>query len=161
MIDSDGYRFNIGIIIINDQGKLLWARRAGQNSWQFPQGGLHQDESPEQALYRELEEEIGLESTDVEILGVTKDWLHYKLPERFIRYGSEPLCIGQKQKWYLLRLKSSDDRVILNKTGKPEFDSWRWVSYWYPRHKIIGFKRDVYRAVLKEFASIVFPAKNN
>ena len=92
MIDVDGYRPNVGIIVANDAGQLLWAKRIGQQAWQFPQGGIGPGETPEQAMYRELHEELGLLPEHVECLGVTRDWLRYKLPARFIRRRSYPLC---------------------------------------------------------------------
>jgi putative (di)nucleoside polyphosphate hydrolase len=111
----------------------------------------------EQALYRELDEEVGLAADDVKILHQTNDWLHYRLPENFIRYHKDPLCIGQKQKWFLLSLESEDSKVELEKSGQPEFDDWRWVSYWYPINQVIEFKRDVYRKALNE---LVTPLNN-
>jgi len=131
-------------------GRLLWAKRIGQGAWQFPQGGIKVSESPEEALFRELDEEVGLTAVDVKILHQTDDWLHYRLPENYIRHNTNPLCIGQKQKWFLLSLESDDDKVALTKTEKPEFDDWRWVSYWYPVNQVIEFKRDVYRKALQE-----------
>jgi putative (di)nucleoside polyphosphate hydrolase len=140
-------------MLANDQGQLLWARRVGgHDAWQFPQGGIGPGESPEQALYRELHEEVGLTRDAVEVLGSTKGWLRYRLPRRFIREGQQPLCIGQKQKWFLLRLLESDAAVQLDLNDKPEFDHWRWVSYWYPLNQVISFKREVYRRAMKELA---------
>lgn len=152
MIDPDGFRPNVGIILTNELGQVLWARRIGQDSWQFPQGGIHHNESPEQALYRELHEEVGLLPEDVEILACTRGWLRYRLPQRLIRNHSQPICVGQKQKWFLLRLKAEEQRVCMTKTAKPEFDGWRWVSYWYPLGQVVPFKRDVYRRAMKELA---------
>ncbi|MFT7492484.1 MAG: putative (di)nucleoside polyphosphate hydrolase, partial [Pseudohongiellaceae bacterium] len=111
VIDEDGYRPNVGIILCNKQGDVLWARRIGQDAWQFPQGGIKDGESPEDALYRELAEEVGLERQHVEVLGSTRGWLRYRLPRRMIRYNSKPVCIGQKQKWYLLQLMSDDEQI--------------------------------------------------
>ncbi|TBR43520.1 RNA pyrophosphohydrolase [Marinomonas agarivorans] len=153
MIDADGYRPNVGIILMNEHGQLLWARRVGQNAWQFPQGGIKADETSDQALYRELKEEIGLEPHQVEILGKTRGWLRYRLPKRMLRHNSAPLCIGQKQKWYLLALRCADVNVCVNGTDCPEFDGWRWVSYWYPLNQVVAFKKDVYRRALKELSS--------
>ena len=153
MIDSDGFRANVGIVLANDRGQVLWARRVGgRDAWQFPQGGIDADESPEQALYRELHEEVGLSPEAVEILGTTRGWLRYRLPKRFIRKGQNPVCIGQKQKWYLLRMLADDDDVKLDLNDKPEFDHWQWVSYWYPLNQVIAFKREVYRKAMKELA---------
>lgn len=152
MIDADGFRPNVGIIITNNHGDLLWARRiGGQDAWQFPQGGIQSNESPEQALYRELEEEVGLRKEHVSILGVTRGWLRYRLPARFVRQQS-PVCVGQKQKWFLLRLDVDDSLVDLTDHATPEFDQWRWSSYWYPVNNVVSFKRDVYRRALKELS---------
>ncbi|MBW8191763.1 RNA pyrophosphohydrolase [Neiella marina] len=151
MIDSDGYRSNVGIIISNQAGQVLWARRIGQHSWQFPQGGVNEGETPEQAMYRELYEEVGLSREHVTIISVSRSWLRYRLPKRLIREGSNPVCIGQKQRWFLLQLTSNDDAVNLEASGHPEFDEWRWVSYWYPVRQVVSFKREVYRRAMKEF----------
>lgn len=153
MIDKDGFRPNVGIVLANDRGQVLWARRVGgRDAWQFPQGGINRGESPEEALYRELEEEVGLGPDAVEVLGVTRGWLRYRLPRRFVRKGQKPLCIGQKQKWFLLRMLADDDAVRLDHNDKPEFDHWQWVSYWYPLGQVIAFKREVYRRAMKELA---------
>ena len=141
MIDDDGYRPNVGIVICNRQGQVMWARRFGQHSWQFPQGGINAGETAEQAMYRELFEEVGLS--------------RYKLPKRLVRWDTKPVCIGQKQKWFLLQLVSSDAEINMQTSSTPEFDGWRWVSYWYPVRQVVSFKRDVYRRVMKEFASVV------
>jgi len=158
VIDADGFRANVGIVICNKMGQVFWARRYGQHSWQFPQGGIDEGETAEQAMYRELHEEVGLTKKDVTILGVTRNWLRYKLPKRLIRQGSSPVCIGQKQKWFLLQLDCHEKDVNVLKTGHPEFDDWRWVSYWYPIRNVVSFKRDVYRKVMKEFAGVAMPA---
>ncbi|HHF5960602.1 TPA: RNA pyrophosphohydrolase [Haemophilus influenzae] len=156
MIDFDGYRTNVGIVICNRKGQVLWAKRCGQNSWQFPQGGINDNESAEQAMYRELHEEVGLQPKDVRLLYVSKHWLRYKLPKRLLRYDSKPMCIGQKQRWFLLQLVSDEKNINMQTTKSPEFDGWRWVSFWYPVRQVVSFKRDVYRKVMKEFASILF-----
>lgn len=156
VIDSDGFRPNVGIILANQFNEVLWARRLGQNSWQFPQGGIQLNETPEQALYRELEEEVGLRAQDVSILASTKGWLRYRLPKRMVRYHSQPLCIGQKQKWFLLRMLSEDSVVSVSDGSKPEFDGWRWVSYWYPLGQVVSFKREVYRRAMKDLSSDLF-----
>ena len=152
MIDSDGFRPNVGIILVNSLGQVLWARRCGQDAWQFPQGGIKSDESAEQAMYRELREEVGLKPTDVEIVGVTRGWLRYRLPKRMIRRHSHPICIGQKQKWFLLRMLSGDQAVKIDCCDQPEFDGWRWVSYWYPLGQVVSFKREVYRKAMRELS---------
>jgi putative (di)nucleoside polyphosphate hydrolase len=151
VIDEQGLRLNVGIILVNRENKLFWGRRIGQqNSWQFPQGGIDGSETTEEAMFRELNEELGLLAKHVEILGCTKDWLTYYLPKNFRRHNSEPLCIGQKQKWYLLRFLGDDSDFHLDATGSPEFNGWRWVDYWLPVKEVILFKREVYRSALKE-----------
>ncbi|MEN8802319.1 MAG: RNA pyrophosphohydrolase [Thiogranum sp.] len=157
MIDSDGYRPNVGIILTNSDGLLLWARRIRQDAWQFPQGGIRTKESPEQAMYRELGEEIGLLPQHVNVLGATRGWLRYRLPERFIRRHQKPVCVGQKQVWFMLRLVSQERYVRLDLSDKPEFDNWRWVHYWHPLEEVVSFKRTVYKKALNELAPLIFP----
>ncbi len=153
MVDADGFRPNVGIILTNGTGQVLWARRVGgHDAWQFPQGGINANESAEDALYRELFEEVGLEPAGVEVIASTRGWLRYRLPRRMRRHNSSPGFKGQKQKWFLLRMMAEDERVQMDRTDKPEFDHWRWVSYWYPLGQVVDFKRDVYRRALKELA---------
>jgi putative (di)nucleoside polyphosphate hydrolase len=152
MVDAEGFRPAVGIIVSNQQGQVLWARRIRQNAWQFPQGGIQENETEEEALYREMYEELGLESTDVEIIGSTRSWLYYWLPKHLLRHHIKPLCIGQKQKWFLLKLIGNENKVKLDLTHSPEFDRWRWVHYWYPLKQVIAFKRHVYRRALEELA---------
>ena len=157
MIDSDGFRPNVGIILSRDDGRVFWARRVGQDAWQFPQGGINKDETPEQAMIRELQEETGLLSKHVEIMGQSADWLRYRLPKRYIRKREKPLCIGQKQIWFLLRFIGEEADFKIDCSGNPEFDCWRWVDYWYPLDEVIYFKRSVYQKALRELSPILFP----
>ncbi len=159
VIDGDGYRLNVGIVICNNHGQVFWAKRYGQHSWQFPQGGIDEGETPEQAMYRELYEEVGLTKKDVKIIATSRHWLRYKLPKRLVRWDSKPVCIGQKQKWFLLRLDCEESKINMQRGKSPEFDGWRWVSYWYPVRQVVSFKRDVYRRAMKEFASMAMPFK--
>lgn len=155
IITRDGFRLNIGIVLINDNNQVFWAKRCGYDAWQFPQGGLIVNETVHEAMFRELKEEIGLESDDVDVLGVTRRWHYYRLPKAYIRRASKPLVIGQKQKWFLLRLKSAEDRIVLDGDEKPEFDHWEWVDYWYPVDEVIYFKRQVYQSALKDLEQFV------
>jgi putative (di)nucleoside polyphosphate hydrolase len=143
--------------LTNDNGRLLWARRIGQDAWQFPQGGMRSDETPAEAMYRELEEEVGLYPQHVELMGATRGWLRYRLPRKYLRRSSRPLCIGQKQVWFMLRLLCDDNEVCLDSSLKPEFDNWRWVDYWQPLREVVSFKRNVYRKALYELAPLLFP----
>ncbi|WP_111658370.1 RNA pyrophosphohydrolase [Isoalcanivorax indicus] len=159
IIDEQGFRLNVGIILVGAGGRVFWGRRVGnRDAWQFPQGGMMPGETPEQTLYRELEEEVGLTEADVELLGSTEGWLSYRLPRRFLRRRRDddsPLCIGQRQKWFLLRLTADEERIDLARSGTPEFQSWRWVNYWYPIRKVVHFKRGVYARALKELAPVM------
>ena len=155
MIDSEGFRANVGIILTNDQGQVFWARRIGMDAWQFPQGGIKKNESPKTAMYRELKEEIGLEPEHVELINSTDDWLRYWLPKRYIRQNKGPLCIGQKQIWYLLKLTADETYLDLSYTSEPEFDSWKWVDFWRPVEEVISFKRQVYQQALKQLQPFI------
>jgi putative (di)nucleoside polyphosphate hydrolase len=156
-IDAEGFRANVGIILANTDNKLLLGGRVGAKGWQFPQGGMLKGEEPVDAMFRELHEEVGLEADDVEVLGVTSDWLRYRLPDKFIRRHSQPLCIGQKQRWFMLRLVSGDERVRFDRSDKPEFDRIRWVHFWRPVNEVIYFKRRVYARALHELGPAVYP----
>lgn len=156
-IDSDGFRANVGIILCNDEGRLLLAGRIGSKGWQFPQGGLMVGETAEEAMYRELKEEVGLDEADVQVLGSTAEWLKYRLPDKYMRHGSIPLCVGQKQRWFILKLVSSEDHVQLDTSETPEFDRWRWVEFWRPVNEVIYFKRRVYAQVLYELGPHLYP----
>ena len=152
VIDAEGFGANVGIIVMNAEGKLLWARRFGSASaWQFPQGGISENETPLDAMYRELKEELGMSAKDVKLIAESKTWLRYRLPTRFQRHDDSQHCVGQKQKWFLLKLISDESCVKLDASDHPEFDTWRWVSYWFPLKQVIFFKRYVYRRVLQEF----------
>jgi putative (di)nucleoside polyphosphate hydrolase len=162
MLDRDGYRPNVGIVLANQRNEVFWGKRVHQHAWQFPQGGIKHGETPVQAMYRELEEEIGLRQAHVRVLGRTREWLRYDVPERWARQrdgagadaaeGAPPARVyrGQKQIWFLLRMTGRDCDVRLRASGHPEFDAWRWNDYWVPLENVIEFKREVYRQALIE-----------
>jgi putative (di)nucleoside polyphosphate hydrolase len=152
VIDPDGYRPNVGIVLMRDDGRVFWAKRISRDGWQFPQGGMNSDETPVEAMYRELGEETGLAESHVELLGATPGWLRYRLPRRCVRHGERPTCIGQKQVWFLLRLTGSDDNFRLDISDRPEFSEFRWVEFWYPLEHVVSFKRDVYLRALHHLA---------
>ncbi len=154
MIDPDGFRPNVGIVLVNDRAEVFWARRVGHDGWQFPQGGMRTDETPEEAMYRELREETGLAAEHVELLGATPGWMRYRLPKRLQRRHQRPLCVGQKQVWFLLHLRSSEAQLRLDASDAPEFDDYRWVDFWYPAHNVVNFKRSVYRQALTHLEPI-------
>ena len=156
-IDSQGFRANVGIVLMRDDRELFLGGRRDGRGWQFPQGGVRRNELPEDALFRELREEIGLERVDVELVASTGRWLRYRLPRQFVRRRSSPLCIGQKQRWFLLRFVGSEESLRFDSTTEPEFESWRWVEYWTPVREVIYFKRAVYARALDELARRAFP----
>jgi len=153
MIDREGYRPNVGIIITNDKNQVFWGKRVRQHAWQFPQGGIQHGESPEQAMYRELHEEVGLLPEHVRILGRTRDWMRYEVPQNWSKRESRGGYRGQKQIWYLLRLIGRDCNVCLRASSHPEFDAWCWNNYWLDISCVVEFKREVYTMALKELAS--------
>lgn len=152
MLDRDGYRPNVGIILLNTRNEVFWGKRVKEHSWQFPQGGIKRGESPEQAMYRELFEEVGLQPEHVRIVGRTRDWLRYEVPEQWVRREWRGHYRGQKQIWYLLRMLGRDADVDLRANARPEFDAWRWHDYWIPLEAVIEFKREVYRLALDELS---------
>ena len=152
MLDREGFRPNVGINLLNQKNQVFWGKRIRTHSWQFPQGGIDRGESPEQAMFRELHEEVGLRPEHVRILGRTRDWLRYDVPDAFIRRESRGHYKGQKQIWFLLRMIGRDTDVQLRATHHPEFDAWRWVPFWIQFDAVIGFKREVYQLALSELA---------
>ena len=157
MLDRVGYRPNVGIVLLNSRNEVFWGKRVGQHSWQFPQGGIQHGESPEQAMYRELHEEVGLLPEHVQIIGRTRDWLRYDVPEEYLRRQNSARVHraayrGQKQIWFLLRLVGLDSDIQLRASEHPEFDAWRWVPFWIQLDAVIGFKREVYQLALSELA---------
>jgi putative (di)nucleoside polyphosphate hydrolase len=156
MLDKDGYRPNVGVILLNHRNEVFWGKRVKQHSWQFPQGGIKHGESPEQAMFRELFEEVGLRPEHVKIIARTREWLRYDVPETWIRRDLRGNYRGQKQIWFLLRLVARDCDVSLRRSEKPEFDAWRWHTYWVPLDSVIEFKRGVYQQALSELSRFVF-----
>ena len=158
MLDDQGYRPNVAILLLNQHNKVFWAKRRGQTSWQFPQGGIDPGETAEECLVREIYEEIGLRSEHIQVLGKTQSWLYYDVPNEFIRAAERGIYRGQKQIWFLLRLLGGDEHISLNRHEKPEFDDWCWCDYWFPVDQVIEFKRPVYAQALNELAPLVFLA---
>jgi putative (di)nucleoside polyphosphate hydrolase len=152
MLDREGFRPNVGIILLNQRNQVFWGKRIRSHSWQFPQGGIDRGETPEQAMYRELHEEVGLMPEHVSIVARTRDWLRYEVPDRFIRRDARGHYKGQKQIWYLLRLVAQDWHLNLRATSHPEFDAWRWHDYWVPLDVVVEFKRGVYEMALTELS---------
>ncbi len=160
MLDREGFRPNVGIILLNQKNQVFWGKRIRTHSWQFPQGGIDRGESPEQAMFRELHEEVGLLPEHVRIVARTRDWLRYEVPDRFIRRDARGHYKGQKQSWYLLPLVEPDWNINLRATSHPEFDAWRWNDFWVPLDVVVEFKRGVYEMALTELSRFL-PRNDN
>nr|WP_310642895.1 RNA pyrophosphohydrolase [Limnohabitans sp.] len=160
MLDREGFRPNVGIILLNQKNQVFWGKRIRTHSWQFPQGGIDRGETPEQAMIRELHEEVGLKQEHVRIVARTRDWLRYEVPDRFIRRDARGFYKGQKQIWFLLQLVAPDHHLNLRATNHPEFDAWRWNDYWVPLDVVVEFKRGVYEMALTELSRFL-PRQDN
>ena len=156
MIDSEGYRANVGIVITNNKQQVLLAKRFKQDSWQLPQGGIDSGESELDALFRELNEEVGLSREHVRVIAKTPKWLRYELPDCHVRRKQKPVCIGQKQVWFLLELTSNENKITLDSHNEIEFDDWQLVDYWRPIEDVIDFKKPIYEDMLKALAPVLF-----
>jgi putative (di)nucleoside polyphosphate hydrolase len=138
----------------NTELKVLIGRRINDQGWQFPQGGVHSGETYKEAMYRELYEEVGLTKDDVKIIASSSSLFFYKLPKDLINYRKKPLCLGQKQKWYLLELSNQKATPDLAIADVPEFDRYEWIDYWEPANRVISFKQNVYKHALKHLNRI-------
>lgn len=134
---------------------MFWGKRKGTNLWQLPQGGVIESENLEQAMLRELNEEVGLSSKHIDILGQTKQWLYYDVPSHYIRKENNLRYKGQKQIWFLLKLLVNDSNINISFHKEQEFDDWKWVEYWYPLDKIVDFKKLVYKKALNELSNFI------
>lgn len=152
MVDREGYRPNVGIVLVNGRNEVFLGQRVRDHRWQFPQGGIDYGETPLQAMYRELHEEVGLLPEHVRVMGRTRNWLRYDVPEQYLRPGSGGNFRGQKQIWFLLRMIGQDRDICLHATNHAEFDGWSWRRYWASMECAIEFKRDVYRMALGELS---------
>ena len=159
MLDREGFRPNVGIILCNAKNEVFWGKRVREHSWQFPQGGIKRGESPEAAMFRELHEEVGLLPEHVRVLGRTRGWLRYEVPTHWIKREWRGSYKDQKQIWFLLRLTGRDSDICLRATSKPEFDAWRWHDYWIPLDSVIEFKRGVYEQALSELVRFLEPGR--
>lgn len=156
MLDREGYRPNIGIILVNIRNEVWCGKRIKKHVWQFPQGGVKYGETLKQAMFRELKEEIGLKTKHVKIIGRTRDWLRYEVPHHFFRREIRSHYRGQKQIWFLLRMIGRDSDINLHLTSHPEFDAWRWDYYWAPLDMVIEFKKHVYQKALCELSQLLY-----
>ena len=142
-------------MIINKDKEILVGRRLDHPSgfWQMPQGGIDDNENPEDAVWREMMEEIG--TNEVELIKVSNQWVSYKIPEETLKtlpWGNK--YIGQIQKWFAFKFLGEDNDINV-KTADPEFSEWKWAKIDSIVNNIVPFKRNVYSIILKEFKDIL------
>lgn len=151
--DLKDYRPGVGIVLFNAEGKVLVAERLDNpGAWQMPQGGIDKGEEPEKAVFREMKEEIGTDNAL--IIGVMQDWVTYDIPERTAKKLWGGKYKGQKQKWIALEYLGTDSDIDLEADDHPEFSQWKWVPIEDLLDYVVPFKRDVYKRVMEEFASL-------
>jgi putative (di)nucleoside polyphosphate hydrolase len=147
------YRPGVGLAIINSNNLLFIGERIDSpGSWQMPQGGIDENEQPEEAVLREMKEEIGTDQAT--ILAWSKEWLHYELPNALIPKLWNGKYRGQKQLWFLLRFIGNDSDINIH-TEHPEFSSWKWSDFDSVTDKIVPFKRKIYSKILAEFRPLI------
>ena len=152
-IKEKGYRLNVGIIVANSDGKLLYCKRKNSDNWQFPQGGIDRNEDPFLAALRELYEEVGIQKDKVNLIKESENWYKYNLPKKYKKNNFLWNDFkGQKQKLFLFKL-IEEVMIDLNNENNPEFDEFDWVDYWKPLDEIVEFKREIYKKVLSELES--------
>ena len=152
---KEGYRPNVAMVVLNSKNKVLICRRTNTKTWQFPQGGVDDNENLEKAMYRELLEEVGLRKDDVQYIGESDDTIIYDIPKTIRSKVLGGKFKGQEQKWFLLRIKNDDHEIRLDYETFPEFDTFEWVSFWQPIDRIVDFKREAYRKALSELRFLI------
>ena len=155
-MDKKNYRKGVGMIVMNNDGRFWLGKRIGTDTWQFPQGGIDNGESPIEAAKREIFEEVGIKPSKIKVLGKIKDWVKYEIPKELAKKSFKKKgIVGQKQKWFIFKIKSEACISFVNDPDN-EFDDFAWVSYWRPIALIVSFKKEVYRNVLAELLPIYF-----
>ena len=145
------YRLGVGLVIFRADKKIFTGRRLDNTSaWQMPQGGMDENEVPLETAYREMFEETGISEDKVSLAGATKKWYRYDLPSEIQSRFWNGKYRGQSQKWFLFEFIGEDTDINIS-TKNPEFCEWRWSSIDDLVEKIVPFKMELYKKVLKEF----------
>ena len=151
---SDNYRRCVGMMILNNNNEILVGKRLDHPSgyWQMPQGGIDQNEKPEEAVWREMQEEIG--TNNATMIKESKQWINYKIPSNTLKtlpWGN--IFIGQTQKWFAFRFNGNESEINVG-TENPEFSEWKWSHNNLLVENIVPFKRNTYQTILEEFKDI-------
>ena len=151
---SDKYRRCVGIMILNNNNEILVGKRLDHPSghWQMPQGGIDENENPEEAVWREMQEEIG--TNNAILIKESEQWINYKIPKETLAtlpWGHN--YIGQTQKWFAFRFNGNESEINVG-TENPEFSAWRWSQHNLLVENIVPFKRNTYEKILEEFRDL-------
>ena len=151
---SENYRKCVGMMILNNNNQILVGKRMDHPSghWQMPQGGIDKNENPDEAVWREMKEEIG--TNNATMIKQSKQWINYKIPlETLATLPWGDKYIGQTQKWFVFRFNGNDNEINVG-TENPEFSEWKWSNYNLLLENIVPFKRNTYKKILEEFRDI-------
>ena len=149
------YRRCVGMMILNNKNKILVGRRIDHPSgyWQMPQGGIDKEEIPEEAVWREMMEEIG--TNEAKLIETSTKWFTYDIPENTLKtlpWGKK--YVGQTQRWFVFRFIGHDDSINIE-TKNPEFSEWKWAKMDSIIDNIVPFKKKVYSKILNEFKELL------
>lgn len=152
------YRLGVGAVLLNAEGQVLVAQRIDTpgDAWQMPQGGIDEGEDPREAVFRELEEEIG--TANAQIVAETEGWLTYDLPKAIRKTIWKGRYRGQKQKWFALRYLGEDTDIDLEAHKHPEFSAWKWAPLNEVPDLIVPFKRELYLEIVQAFRHVAADA---
>ena len=151
---SKPYRKCVGLMILNNNKEILVGKRIDHPSgfWQMPQGGIDEHEKPEDAIWREMMEEIG--TNKAKLIKESNKWVNYEIPNDTLKtlpWGHK--YIGQTQKWFAFQFTGKDSDINVE-TKNPEFSEWKWAKINSIVDNIVPFKKDVYSTILEEFKDI-------
>jgi putative (di)nucleoside polyphosphate hydrolase len=151
---SDKYRRCVGMMILNTKNEILVGKRLDHPSgyWQMPQGGIDKNEDPEEAVWREMMEEIGTNNAD--LFKVSNQWIKYDIPQETLdKLPWQNIYVGQIQKWFIFKFSGQENDINVE-TENPEFSEWKWINSKNLLNNAVPFKREVYKAILDEFSNI-------
>ena len=147
-------RKGVGIIVLNKNNEVFVGKRKDNpiDKWQMPQGGIDNNETPFDAMKRELAEETSI--TKIKILKEIENWLEYELPQNLLGKIWKGKFRGQRQKWFIVKFMGNENEINLN-TKHPEFIEWKWINYKLLPEVIVDFKKEVYLKLKIELNKII------